>query len=602
MSTARARRPVQPALDADSDALDTVAMGTPEADDGSEEIEPGKRLIRVPTDQGVSWRERLAHSLYRWSWGTPLHASRLKGRFPLKLLGVPEDPIAGDVAVGTAIRAGKIPFRGAIQPLDTLDFAKIDQSPAFVDHLHSFAWLRDLSAAGTRQQVNPVAEKLVRKWLAAHGEKASMPSWRADTTGWRILYWSAYAPLILDTRDIVYRSSVLNGIARMARHLDQSADRVRPGLHQLVAWSGLIAASLILPGGEPRRAFAESGLHKAIDRIFLSDGGIVSRSLLDQVQALVALAMLDRVYDMRRMTPPTWLREATQRAVPPLLGVLHSDGGLASWQGATPLGEAHIRAVIDATRVRARPLRQAREWGYQRLTGGTTVATIDAAPPPVSRLTAAGCASTLAFELSDAGQRIIVSCGGAAFEGATIPSALASGLRTTAAHSTLIIADTNSTAILPDGTLGKGVSEVEVDRRDSEGGCRVEATHDGYVRHFGMKHQRMIALAAQGRELRGEDSLLPARRGAGKDHPAFAIRFHLAPGVEPTLTADALGALLRLPGGAVWQFRCSEGTLVIEDSVVVDRDGVPHAAQQIVINATTPPGGASIGWLFKRVG
>src|SRR3546814_11529864 len=69
---------------------------------------------------------------------------------------------------------------------------------------------------------------------------------------------------------------------------------------------------------------------------------------------------------------------------------------------------------------------------YQRLVANKVVLLADAAPPPIARVTEAGCASTLAFELSDGDERIVVNCGGAALTGATIPAALARGLRTTA--------------------------------------------------------------------------------------------------------------------------------------------------------------------------
>src|SRR5436305_6547269 len=62
-----------------------------------------------------------------------------------------------------------------------------------------------------------------------------------------------------------------------------------------------------------------------------------------------------------------------------------------------------------------------------------------------------------------------------------LPAALGEGLRTTAAHSTLVLADSNSTAIHPDGSLGRGVVEVELARTESENGSRIEASHDGYV-------------------------------------------------------------------------------------------------------------------------
>ncbi|MEX6820726.1 heparinase II/III family protein, partial [Pseudomonas aeruginosa] len=84
----------------------------------------------------------------------------------------------------------------------------------------------------------------------------------------------------------------------------------------------------------------------------------------------------------------------------------------------------------------------------QRLAAGTAVLIVDAAPPPIARLVEGGCASTLAFEFSDGPARIVVNCGGARAGIAQLPPAMVEGLRSTAAHSTLTIADSNSTAIL----------------------------------------------------------------------------------------------------------------------------------------------------------
>ncbi len=153
------------------------------------------------------------------------------------------------------------------------------------------------------------------------------------------------------------------------------------------------------------------------------------------------------------------------------------------------------------------------------------------------------------FELSDGAERIVVNCGGAALTGATIPADLARGLRTTAAHSTLVLADSNSTAILSNGSLGKGVTEVELDRRETPQGSRLEMSHDGYARRHGLIHRRLLILSPNGRELRGEDMLLPAPRTRRKGDKGFALRFHLGPSISASLTADKLGALLRINGG-----------------------------------------------------
>jgi uncharacterized heparinase superfamily protein len=53
-------------------------------------------------------------------------------------------------------------------------------------------------------------------------------------------------------------------------------------------------------------------------------------------------------------------------------------------------------------------------------------------------------------------------------------------------HSTLTLGDRNSTAIHEDGSLGKGVAEVELVRDETAGIGRLEASHDGYVRRYGL--------------------------------------------------------------------------------------------------------------------
>jgi uncharacterized heparinase superfamily protein len=357
---------------------------------------------------------------------------------------------------------------------------------------------------------------------------------------------------------------------------------------------------LMIPGGDPRRAFGEAGLARALRASVGDDGGINGRSPQALLDAVMLLTLLRSTYAARRLEAPELVGTMLTRMVTALLGVTLGDRGLASWQGGVPVGGETLDQIIEATGIRVRPLRQARAWGYQRLAQQRTVLIMDAAPPPVARVMEGGCASTLAFEFSDGPDRIVVSCGGARGADLRLPAALAEGLRTTAAHSTLVVGDSNSTAIHPDGTLGRGVGEMELSRQETETASRIEASHDGYVRRHGVVHRRTIALGADGRDVRGEDSLLPAGR-RGKASPAtFAIRFHLHPAVDVSPTADGSGALLRTRSGSAWQFRARGGTLAIEESVWIDGKGIPRQTQQLVLTGEAPVGGHSVSWLFHR--
>jgi uncharacterized heparinase superfamily protein len=568
-----------------------------QADDG---VVPGKRLIRVEGDKSQSLVERVSSRVHALAWRTPIHRFRLRGRHSLQLLGVPVDPVEGMVRAGGAMLDGQIVWRGESVAIADYDFRARTMSAAFSDHLQSFAWLRDLAAGGPRNRVAPIAELLARRWVDAFGKQLHEAAWRPDLWGRRILFWGAHAPLILSSDDGDYRSRLLNALARGARHLDASADKAAPGLPRVAAWAGVVAAGLLIPGGEHRLSHGERGLERALKAALHDDGGVVSRSPVEQIDLVDLLSLLRRFYEMREQRPATSLTDALQRAVPALLGLTMGDSGLSSWQGDAPIDAGRIDAVVAASAMRVRPLRQAHDWGYQRLSMGHSRIVLDAAPPPISRFAKGACASTLAIEMSDGPWRLIVNCGGGGGASNALQPSLAQALRSTAAHSTLTLDDSNSTAIHPDGSIGKGVSAVEHDRREGVHGSVIDASHDGYVRRYGFEHRRHVALSPDGREVRGEDMLLPEGRSRRAKEIDYAIRFHLAPGVEISATADGVGALLRISGGALWRFRVVGGEVSVEDSLWIDPRGRPQKTRQIVIAGPVPAQGIEVKWVLTR--
>ena len=570
-----------------------------DGDDGGDENRKGALIVR-PKGAGQNLFERLSLRFYKLTWRTPLHNGRLKGKVPLRLLAVPQDPLAGNATRGQSLRLGKFHYQGFEQAVEGLNYARLAVPPAMTDYIHRFDWLRDLGAATNRADGAPDAAAIANIWLTANGMKTREPAWRVDNAAWRLMNMAAASPFLLTSTDPIYRSRVINHFARVARHLDGAAPRAPNHFAKTLGWAGVVAASLLLPDGKARRAVGESGLEESLSRTVFADGGVVSRSPVQLVELIALLSLLKQCYLARDELAPIYLLEALGRAVPALLGLTHSDGGLGAWQGSAHVGSETIEALVAASGVRARPQRQALDWGYQRVSAGNSVLLLDAGPPPLARQSASGCASTLAFELSHGAQRIIVNCGGSALVGATIPAALARGLRTTAAHSTLCIDDSNSTAILAGGQLGKGVTEVGLDRRDVDDATRIEASHDGYAKAYGYTHSRRLILRSDGMELRGEDTLLP--KGKPKDGSPVHVRFHLGPQIEITPTDNKQTALLRMNDGSNWAFAASGGTLTVDDSLWVDEEGRPHPTRQLVIAADAGKGGLTIGWQLRFLG
>ena len=123
--------------------------------------------------------------------------------------------------------------------------------------VHGFSWLRDLAASASREKGARLAEAITGRWLIAHGSRVD-EAWAPELWGERVLFWTAYAPYVLSSRDSGYRSALLNTLSRGARHLDSSADKASPGMPRITAWAGAVVAALTVQGALSRLSRAES--------------------------------------------------------------------------------------------------------------------------------------------------------------------------------------------------------------------------------------------------------------------------------------------------------------------------------------------------------
>src|SRR6185369_15984943 len=241
-------------------------------------------------------------------------------------------------------------------------------------------------------------------WLEANPRPPARPAkagaWTVDLAGNRLLAWLVDAPYFLSGSQ---RTRLLGAMAAHARWLDRQVGRAEDLTAALAGWSAIVAAGLLLPDGKARRLYGEAGLIRTLGELVGDDGGTLTRSPLAQMEAIALLVRVSACYRAIRAEPPAALAGMLGLLVPPLLALTHGDGSLGSWQGSWAVRAEDVARLVAASGVRARPLRDVRQWGYQRIVAGKAVLQFDAAPPPLPRHARTGCASTLAFELSHAG-------------------------------------------------------------------------------------------------------------------------------------------------------------------------------------------------------
>mgnify|MGYP001213543891 CR=1 FL=1 len=507
-----------------------------------------------------------------------------------RLLIAPQDLRTADATRASEIYAGRFAFAGKVVVGDGRSIFEMEPpSDDWAAALLGFGWLRHLRAAESGiTRAN--ARALVDEWITLQGSWHPL-AWRPDVLSRRIISWLSQSTLVLQDADVRFYRRFLRSLTRQVRYLRHTAGDAHRGVARMQAVIALAYAALCIAGQARHIKSATERLKDEIERQILPDGGHVSRDPGAIIEILLELLPLRQAFTARNVAPPQALSNAIDRMMPMLRFFRHSEGTFAHFNGmgATPADLILTLLAYDETR--GAPLSSAPYSAYQRLqaNGGVLIMDTGRAPPIEMSLDAhAGC---LSFEFSTPKQSLIVVNCGMPAAGRENWRQLA---RATAAHSTVTFNDTSSARfielamfrrVLGGAPMLGGPRAVAVTREDGPDLIALHASHDGYADRFGILHERVLMLAADGTRLDGEDIFLDADGGTQvrTAQDEFAIRFHLHPTVKATRLTDGHGVMLMTPNKEVWTFTAHEDRVELEDSVYLAGNESPRRTTQIVI-------------------
>ncbi|MDA0785204.1 MAG: heparinase II/III family protein [Proteobacteria bacterium] len=540
----------------------------------------------------------LRYGVGKLLYASPVYRYTLIGRAPNELTIVPPDSWPGNAERGTAISAGELSFLGETVRGGKHAWRPAGMSDAWLAELHGFDWLRDLRAVGG-DAARRRARDLVEDWIE-HQTGWQEIAWRPDILATRLFAWLGQHDFFCASADDDYRRRYLATIARQAKHLARVLPGGVEGAGLIRAAKGLTVAGLALPGHEASARQGLRILERACHRQILPDGGHVARNPQTQATVLRDLVDVRSALLAAEQEIPAFLLGAIDRAAPFLRMLRHNDGRLALFNGSCESEDWQIDMLLAQADARGRAPSSAPHTGFERIVANRTVALLDTGTPPQAGLDHHAHAGTLSLEVSIGKERLITNCG--ARPGNRDPWATVQ--RSSAAHSTMVVDDTNSSEILADGTFGRRPQKVRVERSEDDGDTWVSASHDGYVPAFGLEHERRLYMASGGDDIRGEDVL--SRAGvASTARPArgFALRFHLHPTVQASLVQNGSAVLLRLPSGIGWRLIAEGGTVSLAESIYLGESEDVRRSEQIVVSGALEAGAsaARVKWALKRV-
>ena len=530
---------------------------------------------------------------------------RIAGPPPERLVLAPQDLHTSDPTVAQEIYSGLFHLAGRSVSVDGKGvFRTHPPSPEWERMLHGFGWLRHLGATGNAVSTNN-AQALVQDWIDTHPRPRNSPAWDPEVAAKRLISWLCHSVMIVEGAEMRSWRRFMKSVGQHIRFLRAATSDAPEGMPQLVCLIALAYGDVCVAGPRFGMRQAQRNLDAELARQILPDGGHISRNPEALPELLALLLPLRQSFARLGQAPSNELVSAIDRMMLALRFFSHVDGSLARFNGMGPTPFDLAATVLRYDESLGEPPRELPMSGYQRLQAGDAVVIMDVGKPAGGELSALAHAGTLAFEMSSADGCFIVNCG--------VPPAregeAAKAGRATAAHSTATVDDTSSSRFAGDGMMGRllegrivhAPSKVLVSRKEDEGGSAVEASHDGYMRGFGLLHERRLELSVDGGKLSGTDRFLasPAGRASDGKH-GIAIRFHLHPSCEIVESEEEGITILRndLP---CWVFRCESVRPVVEESIFFAvPDGARHSLQ-IVLHLDSSQG-ERIDWHFEKAG
>jgi len=201
-------------------------------------------------------------------------------------------------------------------------------------------------------------------------------------------------------------------------------------------------------------------------------------------------------------------------------------------------------------------------------------------------------AGTLSFEFSSMGEKIITNCGASEGYGKNPEY-----LRYSAAHSTIILQNTNISEIREKNSHIKFPQSVTFESETLNGYKIYEGSHNGYKNKFNRIIKRKLKISENENKLFGEDSIISIKNIDYKI--VYHIRFHLAEGLIFNFTNNKKNIILRSNFKNMWVFK-SDNELVVEDSIIVDKN-ITLPTKQIVIKGITNKNKIIRKWSLEKI-
>ena len=456
-------------------------------------------------------------------------------------------------------------------------------------NLNSFFWLFSLDLKSSKKDT----QNIILQWIDKN-HRYNSKSWEFDIMAKRIIAWTSNSRLTYEESDSNYKNNFNLIIKKQINHLINEIEGSKWVDDKMIGCAAIILSGLSYQDNEGHLKIGLNLLRKLVKYSFDNDGFPRSRSIrqlcfylkyfilirewFKESQSEIPDVINENIYYLGQAYALTW----QDNKIDLLFNGNHETNNIDFDHYLKKLGYSFKNQNNELG-------------GYAALNNKNISLIMDVGSSPEKKFSANYQAGALSFEIISNGKKLI--CNSGYFQNHN--HELNELSKSTAIHSTLILDDRSSCKFnkSKSSKITHGLKILKKDIIFEKNYWKINASHDGYLKQYGIVHEREIEFYPEQKKFIGHDKIISKN---SFKNLKFEIRFHLEPNIKTMKTQDNKSILIDLDGEG-WKFNSDQNNMNIDNGLYFGRKDTFIDNQNIVISGMTNEENQTIKWEITKL-
>jgi len=456
-------------------------------------------------------------------------------------------------------------------------------------NLNSFFWLFSLDLRSSKKDT----QNVILQWIDKN-HRYSSKSWEIDIVAKRIIAWTSNSRLTYEDGNTEYKNKFNAIIKKQINHLINEIEGSEWVDDKIIG-----CAAIILTGLSYKDHYLKTGLNllrKLAKFSFDNDGFPKSRNIRQLCFYLKYFILIREWFRESQSEIPDFINENIYYLGQAYAFCWQNNKVDLLFNGSYETNNLDFDHYLKKLGYSFK--NQNNELGgYTVLNDKKTSLIMDVGSSPDKKFSSNYQAGALSFEIITNGKKLI--CNSGYFQ--NYNHELNELSKSSAIHSTLILDDRSSCKFNKtkneSSKISHGLKILKKNIVFEKNYWKINAAHDGYLKQYGIVHEREIEFYPEHKKFVGHDKIISK---IGSKNFKFEIRFHLEPNIKIMKTQDNKSILIDLNGEG-WKFSSTNNNMNIDNGLYFGRKNSFVDNLNIVISGMTNDENKTIKWEIRKI-